>query len=102
MHPLSWLAASLLCTAVAQLAFKAYARKPDRWLLAVTIGLFVLVSYANYNALRGLPLGTVYVATAVSQLLVVLLSLVMLGERYTPRQYIGFAVVLLGVVVYNS
>lgn len=102
MHPLSWLAGSLLCTAAAQLAFKAHARAPDRRLLVATIGLFLLVPYTTYNALRGLPLGTVYVATAVSQLLVVLLSLALMGERYTLRQYAGFAMVLLGVVVYNT
>ena len=102
MHPVSWLAASLLSTAAAQITFKLYFRARRWWMLAATIALFLLVPYTTYNALRGLPLATVYVATAISQLLVVLLSLALMGERYTPRQYLGFALVLLGVVVYNT
>jgi drug/metabolite transporter (DMT)-like permease len=101
MHPVSWLGASLLCTAAAQIAFKSYFRTYRWWTLVGTIGLFLLVPYTTYNALRGLPLATVYVATAVSQLLVVLLSLLLMGERYSPRQYIGFALVLFGIVIYN-
>lgn len=101
MHPVSWLAASLACTAAAQLAFKAYFRTRHWWTLAATVALFLLVPYTTYNALRGLPLATVYVATAISQLLVVVLSLLLMGERYTPRQYAGFALVLVGIVIYN-
>lgn len=101
MHPLDWLSLSLACTALAQVAFKLYFGRRDMRVLASAIGLFLLVPYTTYNALKGLPLATVYVATAASQLLVVVISLVFMGERYTSRQYLGFALVLAGIVVYN-
>ena len=65
------------------------------------MALFLVVPWSTYHALRGLPLSTVYVATAVSQLLVVAISLAWLGERYTRRQRLGFALVLGGVVLFN-
>jgi drug/metabolite transporter (DMT)-like permease len=101
MHPLDWLIASLGCTALAQVAFKLHARNRRRWQLGSAIALFLLVPYTTYNALRGLSLDTVYVATAASQLLVVALSLAFMGERYSPRQYAGFLLVLAGIVLYN-
>jgi drug/metabolite transporter (DMT)-like permease len=98
---LEWLAASLLCTALAQLTFKAFFRS-KRWSwLAGTIALFTLVPYTTYRALQGLPLATVYVATTISQLLVVGVSLALMGEHYSRRQWAGFALVLAGVLVYN-
>lgn len=97
----SWLAASLLCTALAQLSFKAYFRSRYRPWVVLAIAMFGLVPYTTYQALRELPLATVYVATAVSQLLVVVASLGMLGERYSSRQWMGFGLVLAGVLIYN-
>jgi drug/metabolite transporter (DMT)-like permease len=101
MSPVSWLAASLACTALAQIAFKLYFRARARPWLAAAVLLFLLVPFTTYNALKGLSLATVYVATAVSQLLVVAISLLLLGERYSSRQYAGFALVLAGVMLYN-
>lgn len=101
MHPISWLAVSLGCTALAQLAFKLHFRTRARLPLFCAIGLFLMVPFTTYQALRGLELATVYVATAASQLLVVLVSLALMGERYSPRQYLGFALVLSGIVIFN-
>ena len=101
MSPVSWLAVSLLFTALAQIAFKAYFGKRAWPMLACAIGFFLLVPFTTYNALKGLPLATVYVATAASQLLVVVMSLAFMGERYSSRQYLGFALVLAGILVYN-
>jgi len=101
MSPVSWLCASLLSTAMAQLAFKYFFRRNRRVFLFGAIGLFLIVPYTTYNALKGLPLATVYVATAASQLLVVLFSLIALDERYSLRQFIGLALVLAGIVIFN-
>ena len=98
---LGWLAVSLVATAFAQVAFKRYFAARDRRWLAAAVVLFLVVPYSTYNALRGLPLSTVYVATAVSQLLVVGISLAWMRERYTRRQQAGFALVLAGVVLFN-
>lgn len=102
MSPTSWLAASLFSTAVAQVAFKAYFRQRQRAILAIALLMFLLVPWTTYKALHGLTLATVYVATAASQLLVVLLSLLLLGERYSRRQAIGFCLVLAGVILFNA
>ena len=101
MSPISWLCISLLATALAQLAFKSFFSARRGLLLATAIALFLVVPYTTYNALKGLPLATVYVATAATQLLVVVLSLVVLGERYTSRQYAGLGLVLVGIVIFN-
>ena len=101
LHAVSWLAASLLSTALAQLGFKAYFRSRNWAWLVATIGLFALVPYTTYRALQGLPLATVYVATTLSQLLVVGVSLALMGEHYSRRQWAGFALVLAGVLLYN-
>lgn len=101
MSATSWLALSLFCVALAQAAFKSYF-KERRWpVLAVAICFFLVVPFTTYNALRGLPLATVYVATAASQLLVVLISLAFMGEHYSKRQYLGFSLVLTGIIVYS-
>ncbi len=101
MHAVEWLSASLLCTALAQLAYKAFFHS-RRWSwLTATIALFALVPYTTYRALQGLPLATVYVATTISQLLVVGVSLALMGEHYSRRQWFGFSLVLGGVLIYN-
>lgn len=102
MTPVRWLALSIVCVAIAQVLFKAYFNRRQWQVLACAIGFFVIVPYTSYHALKGLPLATVYVATAASQLLVVLISLTLMGERYSARQYVGFLLVLAGMVIYNA
>jgi drug/metabolite transporter (DMT)-like permease len=101
MHPVSWLALSLSCTALAQVAFKSYFKRRSNLALAAAVGFFLLVPFTTYQALKGMSLATVYVATAASQLLVVLISLAFMGEHYSRRQYLGFSLVLAGIIVYN-
>ncbi len=102
MNSISWLAIALVTTALAQVAFKLYFMKRDWRLIIVATALFAMAPYATYRALETLALATVYVATAASQLLIVVLSLAVLGERYAPRQYAGLALVLAGIVLYNT
>lgn len=101
IQPVSWLVICVVCTAAAQTAFKFYFRSRSLWSLCGAIALFLLVPVTTYNALKGLPLATVYVATAASQLIVVLLSLAFMGERYSRKQYLGFGFVLVGIAIYN-
>lgn len=103
MQPISWLSIALVSTALAQFAFKLYFHKRERRrLLAIALALFVAAPYATYRALEELSLATVYVATAASQLLIVALSLTILREKYTLRQYGGLVLVLTGIVLYNT
>ena len=101
MPPLSWLLAALLSTAFGQVCFKLYFMDRRRAWLAGAVILFLATPYATYNALKALSIATVYVATAASQLMIVCLSLLFLGERYSKLQWLGFFLVLAGVVLYN-
>jgi drug/metabolite transporter (DMT)-like permease len=92
---------SIGSVALAQTAFKLYFNRRQWHVLACAIGFFIFVPFTTYKALQGLPLATVYVATAVSQLLVVLISLGFMGERYSKKQFLGFFLVLLGMIIYN-
>lgn len=102
MSAIEWLAVSIVSVAIAQTAFKLYFSRRQWPVLAVAICFFAYVPFTTYKALKDLPLAMVYVATAASQLLVVVLSLALMGERYTIRQYAGLSLVLAGVVVYNA
>lgn len=101
MQPVDWLVMAITSTAFAQVAFKLYFKRRATGYIVLAVAFFLLVPYATFNALKGLSLATVYVATAASQLMVVALSLSFLGEKYRLRQYVGLVLVLAGVVIYN-
>lgn len=101
MHAVAWLAFSLVATALAQVAFKFYFKRRNIGWILLAVTMFAAVPYTTYMALRGLSLSTVYVATAASQMLVVMLSMVLLGERYTSRQAAGFVLILAGIALFN-
>lgn len=96
-----WLILALVATAVGQLTFKPAVVKRSMRLIAVAIAIFCIAPIGAFMALHTLSLATVYVSTAFSQLLVVLGSMVLFKERYVTRQWLGFAVILVGVIVFN-
>lgn len=100
-HPWLWLALALAATATGQLAFKSASTRGSRWLLLLAIATFGIAPPASYMALRGLSLATVYVSTAISQLVVVLVSIALFGERYVLRQWLALALILVGIAVFN-
>lgn len=102
MTPWFWLGMALAATGVGQVLFKAHAMTRRTSLLAATVLSFCMAPPASYLALRGLPLSTVYVSTALTQLGVVLLSMLLFEERYVPVQWLGLGLILAGVVVFNS
>ena len=99
----AWIAltASLLCTVGAQLAYKAYHLQRRRALLALTLALFVLAVPATILAIRGLGVGRVYVAAALTYVAAPLLAVRMFGERMHRLLLAGLALIVAGVVVYN-
>ena len=96
-----WLALALLATALGQLLYKTASLHGSRVRLGVAVACFCIAPIASYLALRSLSLATVYVSTAISQLLVVVLSMASFGERYGSRQWLGLGLILVGVVVFN-
>lgn len=101
MNPWIWLVVALVATAAAQVLFKYASSRRSKWPMIATIGLFCLVPPASFLALRGLSLATVYISTALSQLLAVGAAMTVFGERYSRAQWVGFALILLGVGVFN-
>jgi len=97
----AWLAIALLATAVGQIVFKLAADRRSRGLSIAAAATFCLAPPASFFALRGLSLGTVYVSTAITQVLVVVAAMWCFGERYTRLQWTGLSLILAGVVLFN-
>lgn len=97
----AWLVLALLATAMGQLVFKQASERRSRARTVAAVALFCLVPLASYFALHTLSLATVYVSTAFTQILVVVVAMLCFGERYSAIQWAGFALILAGVVVFN-
>lgn len=96
-----WLALALVATALGQLLYKDASVRRSRTRLFGAIACFCAAPVAAYLALRSLSLATVYVSTAISQLIVVFGSMISFGERYGPRQWLGLTFIVAGVIVFN-
>jgi multidrug transporter EmrE-like cation transporter len=101
MNGWSWLALALLTTALGQLLYKSASLHASRARLGAAVASFCIAPVATYLALRGLSLATVYVSTAISQLIVVFGSMAFFGERYASRQWLSLALIVAGVIVFN-
>lgn len=99
----AWMAlgAAVAGTAFGQVAYKLHFRRRGPLALPVAAVLFVGASACAYLALRTLPLGTVYMSTALTQLLVAALARPVLGERLTRDHAVALALIVSGVVLYT-
>lgn len=98
----AWLALALAATAAGQLVYKHASMARSRKMTILAIVIFCLAPPASFLALRHLSLATVYVSTAISQLCVVLTSMALFHERYSRRQWTSLALILAGVIIFNS
>lgn len=98
----TWLAVAIVATAVGQLFYKRASTARSRRLTVVAVGFFCLAPPSAYMALQQLSLVTVYVSTVISQLIVVMVSLTLFRERYSPRQWMALALILAGIIVFNA
>ena len=96
------LVAGLLFTAAGQVQFKHYYSSHRRLDLLSALALFGLVPVVNFLALRGLSFGLVYMSTAVTQVLVLFMCWVFLGEKLQRSSLPGIALVVAGIIVYAS
>ena len=96
-----FLAGSVIFTALGQLFYKMFWRERTITFFLLTVGSFVLVPFLNYMALIKIPLDIVYMFMSNNIVLVLLLSVAVLGERMYLKQYIGAAIIVLGIVVYT-
>lgn len=100
---IAWLAlaASLLCTAGAQLCFKSYHLRRRRSRLLLTLALFAVAVPSTMLAMGSLGVGRVYVAAALTYVATPLLAVRFFGERLHGAQVAGLALITAGVIVYN-
>jgi multidrug transporter EmrE-like cation transporter len=98
----SWLAVALLATAIGQLVYKHASLHRSRRGTIAAAGIFCVAPVAAFLALRQLSIATVYVSTALSQIIVVVMSLKVFHEKYSGQQWAGLVLILVGVVIFNS
>lgn len=96
-----YLACSVIFTALGQLFYKLFWQDRKIVFLILTIISFVLVPFFNYLALIQIPLDVVYMFMSNNIVLVLLLSVIILGEKMYYKQYIGAGIIILGIVIYN-
>lgn len=92
---------ALLLTAAGQVLFKHYYRTRRPWDRYLAVALFVAVPAINFVSLRGLPFGLVYMSTAGTQVLVLVMSYFFLGERIPARALPAVGLILAGIVIYG-
>jgi multidrug transporter EmrE-like cation transporter len=92
---------ALVLTAAGQVLFKHYYRTRKPWDRYLAVTLFVAVPVINFVSLRGLPFGLVYMSTAGTQVLVLVMSYFFLGERIPPRALPAIGLILAGIAIYG-
>jgi drug/metabolite transporter (DMT)-like permease len=98
-----WLAlgTSFLATAWGQVIYKLFSQTRRKWFFAAAMSLFVVAQLANYLALHRLPIGTVYIGTGITQVLILILSMVVLKEKITRDHILAALLVVSGLVLYS-
>jgi multidrug transporter EmrE-like cation transporter len=99
--PWIYLFAALLSTAAGQLTYKLYYQRKARWLLGITLALFLLSSFFSYLAQRDLSLDVVYMATSLTIVMVMAGSALWLGETVERRHVLGAGLIIGGILLYN-
>lgn len=98
-----WIAlgVALTTTALGQVVLKIFAKTNRRLHFFVAIAFFVLAPCSSYFALRGLGIGTVYMSTSITQVMVLLLAWRLLQEQVTRDHLIAMALIIGGLILYT-
>lgn len=104
------LVTALVSTSFGQLSYKLFFdqrrgqpldwRRLRSWRLAAACTLFGIAQIGFFLALRGLPVGTVYMSTGVTQVIVLGLSRVVLHEAVGRDHLIAVGLILTGLALY--
>lgn len=94
------LAGALTATALGQVCFKLFFKNKQYHYLIMAIALFCIAPLCSYVALGELSVGFVYMSTALTIVMVVLLSAFVLGECLTRDHGIAMLMIVAGVVLY--
>ncbi len=96
-----YLTFALIFTSLGQVLYKYFFLKKKFEIIFAVLISFCLVPLLNYKALIKLPIDMVYTATAITLLLVLLLSKFILNEQPTKNQIYGSGIILIGIILYN-
>ena len=96
-----YLVCALLSTTFGQLLYRFYHMKRKKIFLVFTLISFVLVPFFSYQSLLGLSIDTVYMATSITIVLVLLGGYLILGEKLSKNQILGSLVIIIGIIIYN-
>jgi len=98
-----------LVSAVSQImlkksALKEYPNKIKEYLnptVIIAYILFFVTTFISLYALKVVPLSMAPILEASGYIFVAVLSYIFLKERLTKRQFIGMALIILGIIVYS-
>ncbi|MBU1417910.1 MAG: EamA family transporter [Proteobacteria bacterium] len=92
---------ALLCTSVGQLLFRMYYVRTKKIYLVASLGMFLVVPVLSYFALVNLTLAFVYMSTALTHVLVLIMSHMFLKEHLTRKQYLSMSLIVVGIITFN-
>jgi multidrug transporter EmrE-like cation transporter len=92
---------AILATAVAQVLFKLYFVRKKFVYLVTTVATFCMAPAMNYLALKDYSLSTVYMATGLTYVLVLVLANALLHETIDRRKTYSMLLIVGGTVVFN-
>lgn len=95
------LSGAIAMTAAGHVEYKVYffARKRKHLLFAAIC--FLVAVICSYIALRHLKVGTVYMSTAATQGIVLVLSRYLLKETVSKGQFLAVLTIVVGILIYN-
>lgn len=94
------LIAAILSTAFGQFFYKNYVITKVKWYFMATIILFLITPIFSFFALQNISIDVVYIFTALTIFIVMILSRIFLKERIKQNTYIGVFFILVGVIIY--
>lgn len=85
------------------LLFIPFPKVPLRWLIGTGVGLGVLqFSFLYIGIVAGMPVGLASLVLQASAPFTILLAVLFLGERMTPRRLAGIAIAVLGLAIIGA
>jgi drug/metabolite transporter (DMT)-like permease len=92
---------ALFFTAVGQLLFRMYYVRTNKIYIVTALGMFVAVPVFSYLALLNLTLAFVYMSTALTHVLVLIMSHIFLKEQLAKKQYVSMSLIIAGIIIFN-
>ena len=96
-----YLSLAIFFTAISQVLYKSFFKTRSWPALAIAISLFTLTPLMAYMSLRTLPLSTVYMATGLTYVLVLILARLLLGEAISRYKMQATLMIIGRLVIFN-